>query len=48
MKTWDRGASGIVANNAETFRLQNLQTTIVGGLCVAPNGGSVCERRADT
>jgi len=31
MKTCNGGASGVVANNAETFRLQNLQTTIVGG-----------------
>ena len=30
MKTWDGGAPGVVANNAETFGLQNLQTAIVG------------------
>ena len=29
MKTWDRGAPRVVANNAETFGLQTLQTTIV-------------------
>ena len=30
MKTWDGGAPEVVANNAETFGLQNLQTAIVG------------------
>ena len=29
MKTWDGGAPGVVANNAKTFGLQNLQTAIV-------------------
>ena len=31
MKTWDGGAPGVVANEAETFGLQNLQTAVVGG-----------------
>jgi hypothetical protein len=28
---WDGGAPGVVANNAETFGLQNLQMEVVGG-----------------
>jgi len=31
MKTWDGGALGVVANNAETFGPQNFQTAVVGG-----------------
>jgi len=31
MQTWDAGAPGVVANDAGTFGLQNLQTAIVGG-----------------
>jgi hypothetical protein len=47
MKTWDGGVPGLVANDAETFGLQNLQTEVVGGCCVAPNRGSICEDRPD-
>ena len=39
MKTWDGVAPGVVSDNAETFGPQNLQSAILGGLCVAPNRG---------
>jgi len=31
IKMWDGGAPRVVANDAETFGLQNLQTVVVGG-----------------
>ena len=35
------GVPGVVTDYAETFRLRNLQTTLVVGLCVAPNGSGI-------
>ena len=47
MEAWDGGAPRVVADYAEAFGLQNLQTAVIGGRCVAPNGGSVCKERAN-
>jgi hypothetical protein len=47
MQVCDRGTSGVITNDSETFRLQNLKLTIVGRRCIAPDRGGRGERRAD-
>jgi len=43
----DGGASRIIANDSKTFGLKNLKLTVVSRRCIAPDGGSVGEYRAD-
>jgi hypothetical protein len=47
MQVCDRGTSGVITDDSETFRLQKLKLTVVGRRCIAPDRGGVCERRAD-
>jgi hypothetical protein len=35
----NRGTSGMVTDDSETFRLGNLESDIVGGACGAPDRG---------
>jgi hypothetical protein len=43
----DRGTSGVISNDSETFRLKNLKLMIVGRRCIAPDRGGIGERRSD-
>ena len=43
----DRGTSGVITNDSETFRLNNLKCTIVGIRRIAPDWGGISERRTD-
>ena len=43
----DGGASRIITNDSKTFRLKNLKLTVVSRRCIAPDGGSIGEYRAD-
>ena len=43
----DRGTSGVITNDSETFRLHNLKWTIVGRRRIAPDRGGISERRSD-
>ena len=47
MQVGDRGTSGVITNDTETFRLHNLKLTIVGRRRIAPDRGGVGERRSD-
>jgi hypothetical protein len=40
-------APGVSAKHAETFGLRNLQTAVVVGRCVAPDGTGICGHRAN-
>ena len=46
MEARDGCATRVVADYAETFRLQNLQAAVSGGGYVAPDGGSIRKCRA--
>ena len=35
------GASGMVSDDLETFRLDNLESEVAGGACGAPDRGSI-------
>ena len=35
------GTSGMVTDDSETFRLDNLESGVVGGTCVAPDRGGI-------
>ena len=37
MEAWNGGAPRVVADYTEAFGLQNLQTVVIGGRCVAPD-----------
>jgi len=41
------GAFRIIASDSKTFRLENLELTVVSRRCIAPDGDSVGEYRAD-
>ena len=43
----DRGTSGVITNDSETFRLRNLKRAIVGRRRIAPDRGGIGERRSD-
>jgi len=44
---YDGGAFRIITSDSKTFRLKNLKLTVVCRRCIAPDGGSVGEYRAD-
>jgi len=44
---YDGGGLRIITNESKTFRLKNLKLTVVSRRCIAPDGGSVGEYRAD-
>ena len=43
----DGGASRIITNDSKAFGLKNLKLTLVRRRCVAPDGDSVGEYRAN-
>jgi hypothetical protein len=43
----DGGTSRIITSDSKTFRLKNLKLTVVSRRCIALEGGSVGEYRAD-
>ena len=47
MQVCDGGTSGVITNDTETFRLQDLKLTTVGRRYIAPDRGGVGERRSD-
>ena len=42
LRRWEMGRrSGMVTEDSETFRLDNLESEVVGGICGAPDRGSI-------